>query len=79
MCSFSSGVTFYVHPLTAEARWSLSPRSALAQQTDDGATYGPSPGDDGWIKVWDEQQGLEYYYNEMTGASQWDRPPGFVG
>lgn len=29
-----SGVTFYVQPVTGEARWSLSPRSAVAPQTD---------------------------------------------
>ena len=28
-----AGVTFYVHPVTQDARWSLSPRSALIDPT----------------------------------------------
>ena len=35
-----------------------------------------------WADVWteevDEETGAYYYYNSVTGASQWERPVDFV-
>jgi len=30
-----------------------------------------------WIKVNDASSGQDYFYNEVTGESSWDKPPGF--
>ena len=37
------------------------------------------PGD-GWVKVVDDSDPdapAEYYFNNVTGASQWEQPPNF--
>lgn len=73
-------MTFYVQPMTQDVRWSLSPRSALAEPAaEEGEEVGVALDiRDGqrWIKVTEGSE--EYFYNPATGVSQWDRPPGFV-
>eukprot|EP00961_Rhodomonas_salina_P138247 1859804-Rhodomonas_salina.5 len=29
---------------------------------------------DGWYQYWDEEQGLPYYYNVVTGVTEWELP-----
>ena len=35
---------------------------------------GQSPLPAGWITLLDQASGHTYYYNEMTGESQWEAP-----
>ncbi|KAF2742182.1 hypothetical protein M011DRAFT_472415 [Sporormia fimetaria CBS 119925] len=32
------------------------------------------PQDDGWEPLWDQNAGAYYFYNHLTGVSQWENP-----
>lgn len=34
----------------------------------------PTPGDDGWDPLWDNEKQVWYFYNRFTGKSQWENP-----
>jgi hypothetical protein len=42
-----------------------------------GATPGAASGQQEWV-VGDDGKGNKYYYNTVTGVSQWTAPPGFA-
>lgn len=53
------------------------------QQQGQGYAAAPAPFDNqpqglpfGWVSGVDEASGMTYYYNEQTGQSQWEPPPG---
>ena len=75
-----TSATFYYQPITQEARWSLSPRSASGEGLENMrlVTSVKNTNEDGdisgWITVVDPDGGGVYYYNEFTGESTWDAP-----
>jgi hypothetical protein len=82
-----SGETYFANERTGETSWE-KPRALLMLENephnskfqDDTRllTNGPAQNDNelppGWFAAMDEQSGEEYYVNEQTGETTWDRP-----
>lgn len=86
----NSGETYYVNERTGETSWDKpeallqldnSPHNVAANEQKDEIqmlTNGPSQNENslppGWFAATDAQSGEEYYVNEHTGETSWDRP-----
>lgn len=83
-----SGETYYANERTGETSWE-KPQALLRIENEPHnsnnfqdntrlLTNGPAQNDNelppGWFAAMDEQSGEEYYVNEQTGETTWDRP-----
>ena len=76
----TSQSNYYVNGQTGESQW--EPPQPAAQQSGYAQQDYAQPGDAqslqdlpaGWITGFDESSGRTYFYNEQTGATQWEPP-----
>ena len=73
----ASGQTYYFNGVSGESQWE-KPESWVDEETEDLPAAPPeeeeAPSLSQWSEVLDEGSGQTYYFNTITGESQWEKP-----
>ena len=78
----ASGQTYYFNGMSGESQWE-KPEGWVDEETEDLPAAPPeeeqAPSLSQWSEVLDEGSGQTYYFNTITGESQWEKPDDFDG